>query len=114
MIRHYTFNYNIYEAEATFKVDTEKFTEEHAKETLEFFSWNYDKEADPIDEVMKKYAMEVIRIATFEGYNAYGVTTEFNNKEGFMKVDGSSGIELTMVNEYEFDEDSLQMTVVAD
>ena len=114
MIKHYTFNYNTYEAEACFKVDTEKFTEKHAKATLEFFLWDYNKEADPIDEVMKKYAMKAIKIATFNGYNVFGVKEEFNNLEGFCKVDGSSGIELNVVSEYEFDEDSLDMTLVSD
>jgi len=104
----------MYEAEACFKVDTDKFTKEHAKATLEFFTWNYDKQADPIDEVMKKYAMEAIRIATFNNYKVYGVKEAFNNNEGFYKVDGSCGIELNVVSGYEFNEDALDMTVVAD
>lgn len=66
MIRHYTFNYNTYDAEACFKVDTEKFKAEDAKLLLEFFTWDYDKEADPIDELMKKYAIKAIWIATAE------------------------------------------------
>ena len=73
--------------------------------------WDYDKDADPIDEVMKKYAMKAIKIATFNGYNVFGVKEEFNDLEGFCKVDGSSGIELNFVSEYEFDEDALYMTV---
>lgn len=111
MIKHYTFNYNVYEAEAAFKVDTEKFTEEKAKATLEFFLWDYDTEADPIDEVMKKYAMEAIKIATFEDYNLAGVIEAFKNKEGFFPIDGSHGIELNLINEYEFDEYDLEMTI---
>lgn len=113
MIKHYTFNYNIYEAEATFKVDTEKFTAEIANETLTFFTWDYDKEADPIDEVMKKYAMEAIRIATFNNYNEYGVKSEFNQLEGYCKVDGSMGVELMSVEGYDFDDDALSMEVVS-
>jgi hypothetical protein len=56
MIKHYTFDYNIYDAQATFKVDTEKFTPEMAQSTLDFFTWDndYDEEEDPVDEVMKK------------------------------------------------------------
>jgi len=113
-IKHYTFNYNIYEAEACFKVDTEKFTEEMAKATLNFFTWDYDKEADPIDEVMKKYALEAIRVATFNDYNLHGVKDEFMSKEGFCKVDGSMGIELNKVQGYEFDVEELSMEVVSD
>jgi len=112
MIKNYTFNYNIYDAEATFKVDTERFTAEMAQQTLDFFSWDYDEEADPIDEVMKKYAMEAIRIATFNNYNVNGVISEFNNNEGYCKVDGRMGIELLSVEGYEFDDDALSMEVV--
>ena len=111
MIKKYTFDYNTYEASASFIVDTDKFTNEHAKETLEFFSWDYNKDEDPIDEVMKKYAIEAIKIATFNGYNLFGVKSEFNNLEGFCKVDGTSGIELVEVSEYEFDDDSLDMSI---
>jgi hypothetical protein len=114
MIRHYTFDYDVLEAEACFKVDTEKFTNEHANTTLEFFIWDYDKEADPIDEVMKKYAIEAIRIATFNGYNEIGVIEEFNDTEGYCKVDGSSGITLNSISEYTFDSAKLDMTVVTD
>lgn len=102
------------EAEACFKVDTDKFTNEHAQATLDFFTWNYDKEADPIDEVMKKYAMEAIKIATFNDYNLLGVKRAFNDNEGFCKVDGSCGIELNIIHRYEFNEDALDMTVVVD
>lgn len=112
MIRHYTFNYNFYEAEACFKVDTERFKEESAKLLLEFFSWKYDKEADPIDELMKKYAIKAIWIATSENYNEEGVKDWFAEQEGFIAIDGSQGVELNLVNAYEFDEDSLDMTVV--
>lgn len=112
MIKHYTFNYNIYEAEACFKVDTDIFTKEHAKETLEFFAWDYDKEADPIDEVMKKYAIECIRVATFNNFNVFGVKQDFKNKEGFCNIDGTMGIELNVISGYEFDEGSLAMTIV--
>ena len=55
--------------------------------------------------------MKAIKIATFNGYNVFGVKEEFNDLEGFCKVDGSSGIELNFVSEYEFDEDALYMTV---
>lgn len=111
-MKHYTFNYDMFEAEACFKVDTEKFTIDIAKKTLEFFTWDYDKDGDPIDEVMKKYAMAAIIIATIEGYNLYGVIQEFMNKEGFCKVDGSMGIELDFIQQYEFDENKLSMEVV--
>jgi hypothetical protein len=111
MIKQYKFEYNGYDAQVCFKVDTEKFTEEHANATLGFFLWDYDEDANPIDEVMKKYAMKAIKIATFEGYNIFGVKKEFNDLEGFCKVDGSSGIELISVSEYEFDDSFLECEI---
>lgn len=112
MIKHYTFDYNIYDAQASFKVDTEKFTEEIAKSTLDFFDFDYDKEADIIDEVLKKYAMEAIRISTFDNYSTKEVIKDFNCNEGFFRVDGTMGIELMTVKRYDFDEDKLSMEVV--
>lgn len=114
MIKHYTFDYNMGEAEASFKVDTEVFTDETAKATLEFFTWTYDDEADPIDEVLKKYAIEAIREATFNTYNTKGVIESFKNKEGFSRIDGSNGIELMTVWGYEFYEGYLDMTINID
>jgi hypothetical protein len=114
MIKHYTFDYNIYDAEASFKVDTEKFTEEIAKECLNFFTWDYDKQANPIDEILKKYAMEAIRVSTFNTFNLKQVIAEFKYREGFCRVDGTLGIELMTIKRYEFDEDNLSMEVVND
>lgn len=111
MIKIYDFNYDMYEAGAKFEVDTDKFSPELAKETLDFFTWDYDQEANPIDEVMKKYAMSVIRISTFENYNTYGVIEEFKKKEGFCSIDGSMGIKLIDVTPYEFDWDQLQVEI---
>lgn len=116
MIKHYTFDYDMKEAEASFKVDTDIFDEEAAQLTLDFFSWEepYDKEANPIDEVMKKYAIQAIMFATSNYHNTQGVTGDFNDEEGWAAVDGSVGIELMTVSSYEFMSDRLDMTVVED
>ena len=111
MIKRFDFNYDSYEAGALFKVDTSIFTAEHANATLEFFTWDYDKEADPIEEVMKKYALEAIQIATFNNYNEHGVISEFEDNEGFARIDGSLGITLISVQRYEFGSDDLVMTI---
>lgn len=112
MIKNYTFVYELHEAEVSFLLDTELFTKEMAKSNLDFFIWDYDKEADPIDEIMKKYAMKAI-IASSRGYmnNVYSIKQEFDNCEGFCKVDGSVGITLTSISAYEFNEDNLTMTI---
>lgn len=109
---HYTFNYNSHEAEASFKVDTEKFTPEMANATLEFFTWNYDKDENPIDEVLKKYALKAIEFATYNNHNVFGVKCDFITAEGFCLVDGTQGIELITVEGYEFYEGSFEITKV--
>ena len=111
MKKEYYFNYDNYEAECTFIVDTDKFTSEHAKATLEFFTWKYNKKADPIDEVLKKYAIEAIKISSKYNYNTYGVIHEFEDHEGFCKIDGSMGITLTAINSFEFEDDQLEMKI---
>jgi hypothetical protein len=110
-MKTYTFDYDFGQAEARFEVNPDKFTAENALETLNFFHWDWDQDEDPIDEVMKKYAMEVIWIATSENKNTKGVIDAFMRKEGYCKIDRSSGIELISVSEYEFNPDSLEMTV---
>lgn len=105
----YDYNYDFHEAYATFRVDNEKLTKENASVMLEFFSWDWDKEADPIEELMKKYAIKAIEVATAEGYNAYGVKRWFGEAEGFLPLDGSQGIELTNVTRYEFEESQLAL-----
>lgn len=111
MIKIYRITYNYYEAETTFKVDTEKFTEEIAKQTLDFYSWEYNKNNNPIDEALKKYAIQAIKFATYNDYNTLGVIREFEDTEGFANVDGSMGIQLIDVEPYEFDEDNLDITI---
>ncbi|SHE58352.1 DUF2528 family protein [Dysgonomonas macrotermitis] len=107
MIKRYNYEYGFGEATVSFEVDTDIFTAELANETLTFFCWNYDKDADPVDEVMKKYALEAIKQATFNNYNEFGVIDAFNNNEGFGRLDGSIGITLKEVTGYEFDESQL-------
>lgn len=111
MIKRYKFDYDYSEADASFKVDTEIFTKEMAQVILDFFTWDYDEEADPIDEVVKKYAIKVIMSATFDDLNVYGVIREFEDREGFCPLDGSCGIWLISVSGYEFNEDKLEVTI---
>ena len=110
-IKTFEFNYDFYSAAATLKVDTEKFTPEKAKDTLTFFVWDYDKNADPVEEVMKKYAMSAIRLATMNSINTSGVISEFENYEGYYPVDGSHGITLINVDGYEFEEEDLEVEI---
>jgi hypothetical protein len=111
MIKKYSFDYNSGEASACFTVDTDMFTPEVARTTLEFYTWDYDAENDPIDEVLKKYALEVIKILTTKSCSIEDAKAEFEEYEGFCRLDGSVGIELTKATGYRFDEDYLKMTV---
>lgn len=107
MVEKYECNYGFHEAAAVFLIDRDKFTPEVAKEVLEFWSWEYDEEADPIEEAIKKTAIEVIHVASFEGLNTLGVKSEFDSREGWYRLDGSEGITLLKVENYVFDEDHL-------
>lgn len=111
MIKKYDFDYRMGEAGACFTVDTEKFNPALAKAYLEFFSWSYDEDEDPLDELMKKYGMQAIKIATSENYNEIGVQDWFDEEEGFPRIDGSDGITLTYVAEFEFDERDLSVKI---
>ena len=111
MIKKYHFEYNYDEADVYIDVDLNKFTEESAQVLLDFFSWNYDKKKDPIDELMKKYAMKAIQIAAAENYNEEGIKSWFADQEGFIAIDGSQGVTLKRILPYEFDEDNLTMNI---
>jgi len=111
MVKKYSFKYDFGEATVTFIVNTEIYTTEQAQETLNFFIWDYDADLDLIDEVMRKYAMKAIVLATSNNYNKQGVIEHFNYLEGFNRIDGSSGIMLTDIEEYEFNDNSLDVVI---
>lgn len=106
----YKFTYGFAQAELAFEVDTEKFTPELANETLDFFSWDYDEEADPVDEVLKKYALEVLRVGS-PRQSAKGIVRMWD-QEGFATIDGEMGITLIDYDGFEFLENDLEMEVV--
>lgn len=49
-----------------FELDRVLFTPEHTRDGLEFFTWDYDTEADPIVELLRKYAMEALRVSVLD------------------------------------------------
>lgn len=111
MKRTYLFDYDCGEASATFVVDTEKFTSEMAKETLEFYVWDYDKEADPVTEALRKYARQAIIFATGSTGGVPYVVDKWAFLEGFHPID-TDIITLIEVSGYEFDEEKLEMKIV--
>lgn len=112
MIRKYHFEYGFDEADVYIDVDLDRFTKESAQTLLDFFSWDYDKRKDPIDELMKKYAMKAIHIAAAENFNEVGIKNWFAEQEGFIAIDGSQGVTLQRIIPYEFDEETLTMNIL--
>ena len=100
----YKCDYDGKEAYAEFRVDFDKLTNEDAKTLLDFFSWDYDSENNTIDELINMYAMIAIRVATANNYNEFGVKNWFEDNEGYLRIDGSYGVELIKIEPYEFDE----------
>lgn len=113
MIKNYKFEWlSRYECE--FEVD-DRFTEEIAQETLDFFSWYYDEEANPIDVVLRKYALEAFRLATRYFDGASGVIDSFKTEaEGFGVIDGSIGIKLLRVDCLEFEDCEYDLELIED
>lgn len=109
MINRYDFNYGFHDGYVSFEVDTEKFTPELANATLEFFTWDYDAGANPIDEVLKKYAIQAFLLAGFHEYNVNGLIQQFKDCEGFAPVDGSMGIKLVSFSGVELNDENLTM-----
>lgn len=109
-IKTYDYDYGTGDAEVTFKIDLDIFTNETAILLLDFFGWNYDEETI-IDDLMKRYALTAISVATANNFNEYGVKGWFGEAEGYLALDGSQGIELISVSGYEFDEYLLDLTV---
>ncbi|WP_416440419.1 DUF2528 family protein [Leeuwenhoekiella sp. A16] len=112
MIKIYKFDYDMMEASVKFEVDTEKFTPQLANDTLTFFLWDYDKNGDPVDEAVRKYALRAIIESTLHDHNTEGVIADFNDGEGFYPIDGSCGIKLLHVEGYTFDENKLEVKVL--
>lgn len=109
MIKEYTIDYDYGEATAVFDVDLEKFTPEIARATLDFFVWEYDKDNDPVEEAVLKYGISAIRVAMQNCCGVFGVVQEFHSKEGYAPLDGSLGITLKKVTQFELLEDDFMI-----
>lgn len=110
MIKTYKFQYD-YWCNIIFEVDTDKYTEELALATLEFFYWSWNNQNDPIIEVLKKISIQCLSLSLDE-YNTYGIKEEFDNKEGFPKLDGSDGLTLVRIDDFELNEDNLSLKII--
>lgn len=104
-IKTFKFDYGFNDAEVHFDVDLDKFTEDMAKATLEFFSWDDepDYDNDLIEEAMKKYARMAIMLGAFKNLSLPGIIREFKNLEGYGGIDGSIGVTCTYFAGHEFE-----------
>ena len=96
MKKEFVIDYDCGNGEVVFKIDLGKF-KKVAQVTLDFFSWSYDKEEDPVIEAAKKYAEACMRFAMQEDTDSTPYITQYFEREGFCKVDGSCGILLTSI-----------------
>lgn len=85
--------------DCTLKVDRSIFTEQHAKATLDFFLWDYDDEEDPVTEVLKKYALQIMAVATEHNASSREEVMRIwaRSIEGYGPIDGTIGIDLINV-----------------
>lgn len=68
----------------------------------DFFKYTTVVDADPahlLNEMMKLYAIEIIKTAKEVGYDPKKVIEAFDDKPGFLKLDGSKGILLREIVE---------------
>ena len=98
-------------AEVSFEVDLEKFTVEHANATLTFFSWDYDENNDPIDEVMKKYALATLQYSMDYSICSTEILKRDFDPEGFASINGKIGITLLDFEPFGLNERDLEMEV---
>lgn len=113
-IEKYKIDYQVYEAFCILEVDDTKVTMQLCKEFLDFFSWEHpcDDEGDLKHEAIKKIGIQCIKESTFNFHNTKGVISDFENLEGFPKIDGSQGIKLITVEGYDFDPNGFQLELV--
>jgi hypothetical protein len=109
MIKKYKFQYDcIYDI--IFKVDLEIYTKELALATLEFFTWHWDKDSDPITEALKKIALVCLQFSA-DGWNEIGIIDQFIDLEGYPRLDGSYGVTLVRIDNFEYDENNLSLEI---
>lgn len=108
-IKKYKFDYGMQDAFVHFDVDVDIFTEQIAKETLDFFKWEVEPDYENclIEEALKKYARMMIIIGAFRNISLNQIISEFNELEGYCPLDGTYGITCTLFEGHDFDENEL-------
>jgi len=102
MIKKYKYEYNFGDASATLEIDINKLDKEGCNILLQFFSWDYDVELCPYDELGRLYCLQAMEFATCNSHNIHGVINDFKQSEGFLEVNGSHGVTLVDVQGIDF------------
>ena len=109
MKKIYHFNYDYDVAEVTIAVDTDILTEESARAILDFYDWYYDKDTDRIGEVVKMYAMEVIRAGVRYGNDLTAIKEYVKENNELDLLGDKSGIKVIAFEPFQFDEVRLEL-----
>lgn len=104
-----------WKADVTFIIDDNKFTEEVAKDINSFWSgadYRLDNEGNAFDGVIKMLSGILLSMATDRGLSVHGLIHEFdwgkcNGVEGWPNLDGSYGIKLHAIDQFEFNADDM-------
>ncbi|AYW18540.1 DUF2528 family protein [Klebsiella sp. P1CD1] len=104
-VKKYTVDYD-WKAELTVEIDHDVMTEEKLHEINNFWSnadYRLKRHETVLEAVLVMLAKEALLIALSQGYNIYGVVSEFdwsegNGVEGWPSMDGSDGIKITHVD----------------
>lgn len=98
MTKTYYFDYDNGNGSATLQVDLNIFTPDTANMVLQYRDWEYDEDADPIKESLKKIALACIYQCNDRSTEE--VIEDFGHIDGYPLIDGSEGITLISVTEH--------------
>lgn len=107
-MKKYKYTYNNEDAEVVFLVDESIFKKEDAQLLLDFFSWEYDSFNNPIDELLLKYSIEILKLSI--DLSKPQIINEFDNREGFLKINGENGVKLFDLKPIEVDDLNIELT----
>jgi len=111
MQKEYVVNYDCGAGEVVFEIDVDKF-KKVAQQTLDFFTWSYDKDECPTIEAVKKYAEACMRFAMVENTDSVPYIVAEFAQEGYCRVDGSYGILLKSIYYPEIDDTRFEVTII--
>ena len=95
------------------KSDPPVTTKDRIKQMVEFWSdWEdrlEDNDGDYTKTFLQQLASRCLEIVISNNYNLFGVIGEFEEAEGWFKMNGSYGITITSVDDFEFQYSEFQI-----